>query len=56
MPVFVRPLASHWPRLQIAAMWFFLGPLIIILATVDYLTNGRSRHWPFDDRQKQQAS
>jgi hypothetical protein len=31
--------------LQIAAMWVFLGPLIIILGTVDVLTAGRSRIW-----------
>ena len=53
MPVFVRPLASLWPRLRIAAMWFFLGPLVIILGTVDCLTDGRSRHWPLDDWLKQ---
>ena len=39
----VRP---FWQRLQIAGMWFFLGPLIIILGTVDVLTEGRSRSWP----------
>jgi hypothetical protein len=33
-------------RVQIAAMWVFLGPLIVILGTVDRLTNGRSRNWP----------
>lgn len=32
--------------LQIAAMWLFLGPLIIILGTLDILTNGRTRNWP----------
>ena len=31
--------------LQIAGMWFFLGPLIILLGTMDVLTNGRSRNW-----------
>lgn len=34
---------------QIAAVWLFLLPLIIILGTVDVLTNGRSRKWPFAD-------
>lgn len=32
--------------LQIAAMWLFLGPLIIVLGTADLLTGGRSRNWP----------
>lgn len=32
--------------LQIAAMWLFLGPLIIVLGTADVLTKGRSRSWP----------
>ena len=36
-------------RLKIAAMWFFLLPLIIILGTADRLTTGRSRTWPFPD-------
>jgi hypothetical protein len=31
--------------LQIAAMWVFLGPLIVILGTIDILTAGRSRVW-----------
>jgi hypothetical protein len=31
--------------LQIAGMWVFLGPLIIILGTIDVLTGGRSRAW-----------
>ena len=35
--------------LRIAAMWFFLGPLIIILGTADALTKGRSRTWPLGD-------
>jgi hypothetical protein len=26
-------------------MWVFLGPLIIILGTVDVVTAGRSRIW-----------
>ena len=33
--------------LKVAAMWFFLGPLIIILGAADILTNGRSRSWPW---------
>ena len=35
--------------LQIAGMWLFLAPLIVILGTADVLTNGRSRNWPFSD-------
>lgn len=31
--------------LQTAALWVFLGPLIIILGTIDVLTGGRSRAW-----------
>jgi hypothetical protein len=46
----VRGGASFGQRLQIAGMWFFLAPLIVTLGTVDILTNGQSRHWPFDDR------
>jgi len=34
---------------QIAAMWLFLLPLIVTLSTVDALTSGRSRKWPFAD-------
>lgn len=34
-------------QLQIAAMWVFLAPLIIILGTADRLSLGRSRNWPF---------
>lgn len=36
--------------LRIAAMWFFLGPLIIILGTTDVLTRGRSRNWPLGEK------
>lgn len=43
---------SFWQRARIAWMWFFLGPLIIILGTVDVLTNGRSRSWPLGDQQR----
>ena len=32
--------------LQIAALWIFLAPLILILGMVDVLTKGRSRSWP----------
>lgn len=35
---------SH--QLRIVGMWVFLGPLIIILGTLDVLTSGRSRAWP----------
>lgn len=34
---------------KIAAMWLFLLPLIIILGTLDAMTNGRTRKWPFPD-------
>ena len=30
---------------RIAAMWVFLGPLIIVLGTLDLVTNGSSRNW-----------
>ena len=42
------PEAQHMSirSLQTAALWFFLGPLIIVLGTADILTNGRSRAWP----------
>jgi hypothetical protein len=33
-------------RLQVAAMYLLLGPLIIVLGTVDMLSSGRSRNWP----------
>jgi hypothetical protein len=36
-------------KLQTAAMWVFLGPLIIILGTVDVVTGGRSRVWLLGD-------
>lgn len=36
--------------LRIAAMWVFLGPLIIILGTIDALTSGRSRSWPLGEK------
>lgn len=32
--------------LQAAAMWLFLGPLIVILGLADLLSGGRSRNWP----------
>lgn len=34
---------------KIAAMWLFLLPLIIILGTVDVLSNGRTRNWPLGE-------
>ena len=34
-------------KTKIAAMWLFLLPLIIILGTLDLLTDGRTRAWPF---------
>ena len=42
------PEAQHMSirTLQTAALWFFLGPLIIVLGTADILTKGRSRAWP----------
>jgi hypothetical protein len=33
----------------IFGMWVFLAPLIAILGTVDFLTDGRSRTWPFGE-------
>lgn len=39
----------HIRTLRIAAMWVFLGPLIIILGTIDVLTDGRSRSWPLGE-------
>ena len=39
---------SH--QLRIVGMWVFLGPLIIILGTLDVLTNGRSRAWPLGEQ------
>lgn len=33
--------------LQLAGMWLFLMPLVIILGTADVLSGGRSRNWPF---------
>lgn len=33
--------------LQLAGMWLFLMPLVIILGTADVLSDGRSRNWPF---------
>lgn len=50
--VHARPLASVWQHLRTAGMWLFLGPLIVVLGTIDALTNGRSRNWPFRDRLK----
>ncbi len=40
---------SFFRKFQIAAMWVFLLPLIIVLGTADVLTGGRSRKWPFPD-------
>src|SRR5215217_1509181 len=42
---FMLPYEFNVRSLQIAGMWFFLGPLIILLGTMDVLTNGRSRNW-----------
>jgi len=41
--------ASTLRTLQIAGMWIFLAPLIVILGTADMLTAGRTRNWPFAD-------
>jgi hypothetical protein len=38
--------------LQLAALWLFLLPLIIILGTADILSGGRSRNWPFPSSQR----
>ena len=32
--------------LKVAGLFLFLLPLIIILGTIDSLTDGRSQHWP----------
>jgi hypothetical protein len=32
-------------KIQIAAMWIFLAPLILILGMLDIVTRGRSRNW-----------
>ncbi len=40
---------SVWQHLRTAGMWLFPGTLIV-LGTIDALTNGRSRNWPFRDR------
>jgi hypothetical protein len=37
-------------------MWFFLLPLIIILGTIDTLTNGRSRSWPLGEQPENEPS
>lgn len=42
-----RPLMLIIQKTKIAAMWLFLLPLIIILGTLDLLTDGRTRAWPF---------
>ena len=34
---------------QVTLMWLFLLPLITILGTIDVLTDGKSRNWPFAD-------
>jgi hypothetical protein len=41
---------NSWHQLQIAGMWVLLGPLIVILGTLDVLTNGRSRAWPLGEK------
>ncbi|MDB5622174.1 MAG: hypothetical protein JWR39_737 [Devosia sp.] len=43
-------IGQFWQRLRIVAIWVFLTPLIVILGTVDVLTNGRSRSWLSGDR------
>ena len=44
-------LANNNVRFLLAAgMWIFLGPLIVTLGTLDVLTNGGTRRWPFDER------
>ena len=35
--------------LKVAGMWLFLAPLIIVLGTLDVVTNGRSRDWPLGE-------
>ncbi len=45
----MSPYEFNARALWIAGMWFFLGPLIILLGTADVLSNGRSRSWPLGD-------
>ena len=33
-------------RAKVAGLFIFLLPLVIILGTIDFLTDGRSQHWP----------
>lgn len=43
----------HNPHLRflfVAGMWIFLAPLIIVLGTLDVLTGGESRSWPFGEQ------
>jgi len=44
----LRPIMLNSPK--IGAMWLFLLPLIIILGSLDVLTKGRTRHWPFPEQ------
>lgn len=40
-------------RLRVAGMWLFLAPLILMLGTLDVLTNGRSRSWPLGEQPRE---
>lgn len=40
---------AHIRFLLVAGMWIFLAPLIIILGTLDYLTDGETRNWPLGE-------
>lgn len=44
---------NYTRHLLIAGMWLFLGPLIIILGSVDFLTKGRSRSWPLGEQPRE---
>lgn len=47
--------AHTFPQaLRIAGMWIFLFPLIVILGTIDLLTEGRSRSWPLGEKPNSQ--
>ncbi len=41
---------SFWQRLRIAGMFLFLGPLMVILGTIDIVRNGRSRNSPLEEQ------
>ena len=40
----------HFRVLFVAGFWIFLAPLIIVLGTLDVVTGGESRSWPFGEQ------